>query len=71
VHRIATQQLGLTVFTVAELKRTQPPLKNLEGDAPEVPLARMSEYVPLLEKYLYVIHSVRSSSTAIPGPLTL
>ena len=30
----------------------------------------MSEYVPLLEKYLYVIHSVRSSSTAIPGLLT-
>jgi hypothetical protein len=33
VHHIATQQLGLTVFTVAELKRTQPPLKNLEVDA--------------------------------------
>ena len=38
VHRVATQQLGLTVFTVAELKRTQPPLR-------QVPLARMSEYV--------------------------
>ena len=42
MHHIATQQLGLTVFTVAELKRTQPPLKE------EVPLARMSEYVLLL-----------------------
>jgi hypothetical protein len=58
VHHIATQQLGLTVFTVAELKRTQPP----------VPLARMSEYVLLPgTTYHHVILSALSSGPAISG----